>query len=1066
MALGALLVLRMWRYPGPYPGAGSQLLAEQVGAWPRLSPQAPFWHLLVRGLAEGAGEAAHARAQWVGHVALAVAVAMMYRVVLRFVQGSLDDDASPRWSTGVSRLAAAGSAAFLLACPPVWRAAQSPHPAVLGLCVAVLVSTVALGSGATNRTLWEYVPWAFLAGVGVVESPLAMVLLPLWVALLLLLRPFGFLKGPAADMMDEDASDDVGAWCLAAAAFVVGVAIGLLVAVVPFIGTEGFLLRGFSHSYQVLAFFARDYLRDLLGALPTVGWLVFVLGVVIPWLLVMGLARRVQNGEFGPGLAFLYAVAAVAVTVQATGPAPLQLWSLPSGDLFRVGACAISAMTFGLVAATWFLMADRLVRGLRSPAETSIPDRAPGEVFQRGAMGACCAFVGIAMIAAVLHALPRREESADRAAIRAVSRFAHRIVEDAGDCQWVVTDGMLDTDIRLAAWQAGSRLQPLCILPGQDAWTRRSSGRGLPDEESRSLFAISTQALLRDWIATRPEFAAKTAVQLGADLWAGSRQRLVPRGTVLRAVPVEAPADDAAELLASHKALWAEWRGLSADASGCAKEELAPRLAAVGYQLSRVANELGVLLEDAGAPVLATQAYAAGRDACPENLSVRINLLALRKRSPAPAPQPDALASEVGNLVRDKREVGLLSVVRAHGTIRDPSVIARLGLEKARMLPFADSAASFRPAFDLVPDASRDAELMRAAFANAHLAAGDVEGARTAYLAILARTPEDPAALLGLSLVEAKRSGLETALPLVDRARAARVAPTVCAVFEAYLRLEAGDAAGSRATLHPIIQQRPKTAAVWHLWGLSAIGLQDAEAYDQAQQELARLPGTRGISALLAAHAAELANDERGAARHMQRASSESPSDLRLSEATLDLLSRTGDLAAALPLAERILAVDPAHALARHVIGTLRLTSGDAVQAEVHLARAAATRPTGETLNNLAWARLQLGKLEQARRDVEAATLASPGNGEAWDTMAAVELALAAPETALIAARKAMDLRGESVATWLRVAEAASACGDSAAAQTSILAVEARGIDTLSKDERQRLERLRPTNVP
>jgi len=145
LALLALALLRLWRYPAPDPGEAVRFILEQAGAWPRLSPQGPLWHWLAGGLARAGNPAGiHTRLQWLGHLALAATIGLLYRAMLGFVLGMLDDDAAPRWSAWAARLAACGGAVFLLVCPPVWRVAQSPHPAALSLLLVVATSAAAL----------------------------------------------------------------------------------------------------------------------------------------------------------------------------------------------------------------------------------------------------------------------------------------------------------------------------------------------------------------------------------------------------------------------------------------------------------------------------------------------------------------------------------------------------------------------------------------------------------------------------------------------------------------------------------------------------------------------------------------------------------------------------------------------------------------------------------------------------------------------------------------------------------------------------------------------------------
>lgn len=1064
--LAVLGCLRAWRYPAPFPGEGVRDFVEQVGAWPRLSPQAPLWNLLSGWLVDlGSRAGAHARLQWFGHLGLAVAAGLLYRVVLAFVLGALDEDAAPRWSAFAARVAAAGSAVFLVACPPVWRVAQSPHPAVLGLLLAVGGSLAALTYAARRSSLGALLAWAALAGFGVVESQFVLLLLPVWLFLFLLPDEAGQENGPEdpADL----SSDPVLPWLLGAGVFVGAVALALLAAVLPFRGSEGFLLRGFGRTLNVLVFFARDYADGLRGALPALGWLVVLLGVLLPWLLVMGLARRVQNGEYDLGLAFLYGIAAVATTLQVAGPSRARLWSLVPGESFRAAACLLSALTFGLVVAAWWIGSERALRGMRAPAGEAPGDGTPPAAVRVGRFlgGSLGLAVGAAMLAAVAAVVPQRREARERAALVFGKGYVRQQVLDAEGCEWLVTDGLNDDELRLAAWTAGSPLQPFCLFPGQASWTRRALARRLPDDESRALLALGPQVLLRDWLARHPERVGRIAVQLGQDLWHGAPVELLPWRTVFRpAPPGAAAALEAPALLATHQEYWERLQPQLEAAQDCADPPLATRIFWARVQVARVANELGVRLEDLGRVELAIEAYRAACALNAGNLSARLNLLL------AAAPDAEggrqALEAEIRVLARAQGRARLLDLVRRDGTLRSPRALGLLGMEASLEASSADASPRLEAALRLLPESSGAARRLRAVLAGLRWRDGDATWARLAFEALLAEDPGDVAVLLGMAAVAAGTEGLAGARPWVERARQAGAAPLLCDQLLATLALESGDAEAAREVLRPYVARRVPDGTVWFLWGKAALRLNDAQGMAQARQELERLPGPRGAAALLAAQAAEQAGDLDAALDHARSALNESPGNPRLLEDMLRLCLKRNDFAAAQPVAERLLSIEPGHGVARYALGTRLLMLGMPREAEPHLARAVEEAPTVETLNNLANARLSLGRQAEARKDAEAAVRFASWLPEAWDTLAAVALAQQDHQAALEAAREAVVRAPDAASTWLRAAEVAAATGDAAELRLCLGHIERLGRQGLSENAQARLHRLLAPKAP
>lgn len=1051
VTLCALLLLRVWRYPDVFPGDAARRLCEVVGAWPRFSPQAPLWHLLARTVADGAAGSLHVRLQWIGHLALAASAALLYRIVFLFVVGALDDDAAPRWSAFCVRIAAVGSALFLVVSPPVWRAAQSPEPSILAVLLALGASSAALGY-ARGREAWRLLLWGFLAGAGLVETPLVCLLLPIWIAL--------FVLSAYSAASDDASSPDDGRggrmlWTAAAGAFVVGSLCALVAAVVPFRGSEGFVLRGYGRTLNVLLFFARDYLRDLLGALPALGWLVVLLGLLAPWLLVVALARRVQNGELGPGIAFLYGVAAVATALQVAGPPSVKLWSLLREDVFRLGACLVSATTFGLVAAAWLLVSERCRRPV-GPVEA---DAAVAAVGRAGRLlrSAGCLLLGCAMLVTVAQTVPQRRESRDRAAVALLGRFARQTVEDARDCDWVVTDGALDHELRLAAWQAKFPLQPLCILPLSDAWARRTVERRLPDIESRSLHAIGPQALVREWLARRPDRQRRLAAQVAADLWVGSAP-LEPCRTLLRP-PTSGGFD--AEVL--HR-FWAEAREDLAGASACDDPSLQARVLLVRNHAARIANEVGVRAEDRNDTATAREAYEAARSIDPRNLSARLNLLSLLRRESGRGQRPegaDVLVEEIRGLASAQAKTGWTRMVRLHGTVRDAKAFAGMGAAVLQGLPVADAAANIAAALRLLPSGAPGTDQLQTVLAGLRLQAGDATAGRAAYAAVLAKAPNDVPALLGMAVASASAGGLDESVAWIERARRVRADPLVCDILEAVLGVESGDAEAARTVLRPHVEKRVRNPMVWYLWGKAAVLASDSRSYAQAADELRRISGAGVPTALLAAAQAEHAGDLRTAAEHVRAALASAPANSRLVAHLVRLYVGVGDYEAAQPLAERLLAIEPDNGLARYALGTRLLLLGRHADAEVHLARALEGAPSVASLNNLACARMELGKLDEAQRDAAAATELAPWHPEAWDTLAAVALARRDDRAAEDAARQALALTPDSAAAWLRAGEVAAAQGRFDEARQCLREFEQRPSATLPTWEFPRVARLR-----
>ncbi len=1059
-------LLRLWSYPSPFPDESIRLLLEQTGTWPSLSSLAPMWSGFGRWVASLDAGAMQSRMQLAGHGMLAVSAGLFYRICVRFISLFLDPGSTPRWSPIAIRLVGITSVLFFICCPPVWRAAQSPHPAIFELFLAVAAMD-ALLRYAERRTLGPYLLWAVLTGIGIAESPLVLLFLPVWIALLLWL-PWGGLE----DVDDEDLDDlpdDLATaippwrWLVGSAVIVVTATACIAYAVQTFNGTEGYALRGFSRRLDILQFFGWNYLIELQGIMPPLGWLIVLVGLLLPWLLAVTLAKHVQVGEFGAGKKLFYLAAGLATVAQLTGIESVQIWSLLPSATFRVGACLISAMTFGLVAAAWLLEAERVFRYWKQSKRTDV-EMTPllDNQSTKLAVGIVYLILGICMLGSAGLAIFQRRDVAERTALLMFKDYTSAVVADAVDCDWVVTDGVFDHALRLEAWRTGSALQPLCILPTQSDLVLNPAERRLPDPESRILFAISPHVMLREWLASRPEQSRKVAAQLGYDLWVGTAVKLSPQRTLFRPVLSGSTPPDASALMELHRPFWKTLGAQLAKTKRLKDWTLAYHLNSVRSNIARVANEVGVLAQDEAKDELAMEAYATAWQLNPNNISAALNLWTLAQSPGHNLPLDlEDLAVDIKRLSILLGKSSVLGVTRQHGTIRTPQALSVLAAGQLLGGSGSEALARVDAALRLLPTASSKAQALRSSAASLQWLSGDATGGRKAYLDILEAKPTDINALLGLAVLEAAANGLEAALPLIDKARQAGAAPQLCDPLLATLYLEANAPAKAQTILQPYVRLNTHSTMVWYLWGWAAIALDDISSYERAQSELQRQPNSRGTSESLAYKAALATGDLPAALTHARAALSETPENLGMLEGVLRLFIELGDYDTAKPYAKTLLTLDTGHTLARYVLGTQLLLEGDAAAAEPLLARSASTAPGAETLNNLACAQLQLSKLDEASVNAKAAVELAPERAEIWDTVAAIAIAQERPTEAETAARQALLLNPDAPDASLRLAEALAAGGKHNEAQSCLDQGNLNAAIQLDPNIQRRLERLK-----
>jgi tetratricopeptide (TPR) repeat protein len=129
---------------------------------------------------------------------------------------------------------------------------------------------------------------------------------------------------------------------------------------------------------------------------------------------------------------------------------------------------------------------------------------------------------------------------------------------------------------------------------------------------------------------------------------------------------------------------------------------------------------------------------------------------------------------------------------------------------------------------------------------------------------------------------------------------------------------------------------------------------------------------------------------------------------------------QAGDLAAAAPLYRAVLAFDPAHADALHMLGALQLQRGDWVEALALFDRALALAPSAAIHSNRGAALRALGRLEEALASHDEAARLAPGLAPIHANRAEVLLALGRHAEVVESCDQALALRADHADTWAR----------------------------------------------
>ena len=230
---------------------------------------------------------------------------------------------------------------------------------------------------------------------------------------------------------------------------------------------------------------------------------------------------------------------------------------------------------------------------------------------------------------------------------------------------------------------------------------------------------------------------------------------------------------------------------------------------------------------------------------------------------------------------------------------------------------------------------------------------------------------------------------------------------------------------------------------------IAAIGSGDADealAFERkvAQGRLLALQGKTGLAREALLQAAE-----------------ERPGSALLYDLLLSLDYRMADKRAAEEHAGRLLELQPNHAFANYIQGSLLLERKDHAAAEQHFRRSLAAAPTLHALNDLAILLLETGRPHEAEQAARAALRQNERLAAPWDTLASALEAQSRREEAFDAMERAAAGEGaDDPRIQLHWAQALQRRGDLDRARQAADKAKARRLE-LEPRQREELLRLR-----
>ena len=956
VGLLALLVYIITLSSGVFPGEPARTVAEVIGVAPRLGADAPIYHLIMSFLNKISG----------GNVFLfnlvsaifgAIGVGLMYIVMhdsVKYIVSQENDD--QKMIVRASHIAGAVSSLSLVFCLSFWVAANRVGALTFHIFLLLAVTKLILWFAKTG-SLKALLLVMFFYGIGICEYASFLTCFPVAMIFLLI---FMWKHSMIKPMI-----------CLyAVLALVVGLSF-YLISSWFFYNSPGYEIREYGSFWRIPYGYIYDQLISILKGLPKVGWLLMILLTILPWIVMLFVARRSLNYDEDSTFFVLHIVLlviAVLILLDLQGSP----WYIFGVRKVMILPYLLTTSLLGYVAA-YFFVATIGRSNIR---------------FARGKMK----FISnhgskimlLPILACIVYLPIKNADIANARTSKYINGFAKDVVNSMDERPWLLSNGLLDYNFMIAAKQEGVEFTCLDLSKGSTTLYLNFISKKFDNISLQNVAKIGLQPLLKTWFDLMDiDITKELAILSVPDFWLAQGYVYVPnKALFLGAKDIESL--DSEKLFEVNEGFWETLDELNE------KEFNEDNLAYmyINYMqrhLSLIANNLGVLLEDLKLNEDAIKAYENSIKMNDNNISAKLNLIYMGKQEIYDG-DIVALEEEIEDL--SNRLINLISLMGVSyysGYVREPMFFARMGWSWALSGQPKLAIFGLTRAMDMV-DESQQAYI-KGTLASVYLNSNDIHKSAELFLEILAENPSNLQALVGLAKIERIKENYEDSKGYLDKAAAAGLEPQYYELELILLEVLQGNVGASRKRVERLLERYPDMHGARVLLSNMMIGDVDSngELADNLR-ELNAIKGGRAIADIIKGNKALQEKDYARAKFFFQKALVSRNQDVTLLETLLrlDFLLREKDDAKKHVV--QLLKIDPNNYFANYINGTIQDDAGEHVFAEDSYRKSIAVKSTPDALNSLSYLLVSKGKYVEAEELAKQALEFDPDNVLYCDT--------------------------------------------------------------------------------
>lgn len=580
---------------------------------------------------------------------------------------------------------------------------------------------------------------------------------------------------------------------------------------------------------------------------------------------------------------------------------------------------------------------------------------------------------------------------------------AREMVVTMSDRTWMITNGHIDNQLRIQAHILNKPLHLVTLRQRETPDDRRALVNMIETDQAfenmnrpRLLNALSigTLRFVMEWLVADTNMCHKAMVLGTPDLWTACKYRALPQGLSFSGLPADATFD-VQPLIDSSMVLANRMAPLLISQKETACPILLKLSALLRLKMGFAVNELGVLLEDMNKPDEAFAAYQRANQIDPENVSALLNAYSIAKGGKAKVSQTEQLRQRLRKRLNElsHSRLGMQGLFLNYGTIHQKAFykqeaenwIARgaqvLALEKVKKV------------LDLSDQTGVNALLERAYY---YSMSSQPSQAEACYLAALEQDPSNFEALYGITILMINTKDIPKAEMWLARATSSKdVKPGMFLYPTILIAIHNNDKAGAEKLLENATKTYPEDERFWKLRALFLLNKGDAQGVRHSVlPEMAK--ALKDPEHYLIHIVRGLMLKQQGPAYYREarisllKGLSMNASMTEMWNTVLELDMLIGNLELMEGDIQHLLILQPDHAQANYMKGSIQLARGKIQSAEDFMRRSIEKMPTAVACNDLAEILRRQKKLKEAKAFAHQAIELDPKLKNARATLGAI----------------------------------------------------------------------------